>query len=249
MQKDPVAPPSIWAELVKDLTDLDRGIVGTLRDLFLRPRQVLEGRLRYPNPEYFAPFKLLLLVGGAYALLANTVLDYDQQVEQSIAALRPSAPDQQAQYWLGFFQQALRWIRDYQSLLALSYVPFVAWLSRWAFRRQQPEFRAHAYAWAYTNSLYYLISAVLLLVLWLLFPNAMVPPAAGAKPGELVGSAGLGGLVGLMAFVCYGYFSGRLLGIAGFGRRLALALIAFVGSLVAGTTLAALFVAAYMLLN
>ncbi len=250
MQNDPAPPPpSIWAELVKDLTDLDRGIVGTVRDLFVHPRRVLEGRLRYPNPEYFAPFKLLLLVGGAYALLANAVFDYDRQVEQSIASLKQSASGQEAEYWLGFFQQVMQWIRDYQSLLALAYVPAVAWLSRMAFRRQVPEFRAHAYAWAYTYSLYYLLSMVLLAGTWLLFPTLLTSTQAPSRPGAFPASELLGGLVGGLAFVAYGFFSGRLLGLPGFARRLGLALIAFAGSLVAGTVLAAVLAGVYVLIN
>lgn len=87
----PGAPSGLLRESVAEMLGVEQGLLGTLRDLMLRPTKVFRAYLSGNREGYSRPFKVFFLLAGVYMLLLSLVhpfsFDTDPRLKQAIGEL------------------------------------------------------------------------------------------------------------------------------------------------------------------
>lgn len=230
------APPkeNLVAEAVTAVTDLDMGMWRSLRDSFVRPAELMRSLLAGER-HYVPALRFLVLVGGFYALVITLTTDSSAYLARALAQLElDGAGNAAMQPWLRAFRQVMIWLQQYQSLIALVFVPVIAGFSRSFFGRLQPSYRAHLYGWAYAYAQYYLVFLPFgVLYLRWQFTQPIRPSSPAEAIVVLVSSLSLT----VLTVVMYGFLGGRLLGVVGWGKRLGLGALALLSSSILGAAI------------
>lgn len=87
----PGAGPGLLRESVAEVLGVEHGLLGTLRDLMLRPLKVFRAYLSGNAEGYSRPLKVFFLLAGVYMLLLSLVhpfsFDADPRLQQAVARL------------------------------------------------------------------------------------------------------------------------------------------------------------------
>ena len=107
------------------LTNCDRGILFTFKELFIRPGHMLADYVSGKRIIHFQPFPMLFITAGFYGLMSQILLPAKPvEAVQTVTDLT---------FWERFFNLLEQWIDSSMSLTAIVTLPFFAWASRLAF--------------------------------------------------------------------------------------------------------------------
>ncbi len=132
------------------LTNCDRGILFTFKELFIRPGHMLADYVSGKRIVHFQPFPMLFITAGFYGLMSQILLPAKPvEAVQTVTDLT---------FWERFFNLLEQWIDSSMSLTAIVTLPFFAWASRLAFYTPPfhpygPGTRKGLSAWIYYHTL------------------------------------------------------------------------------------------------
>lgn len=174
-----------WRTLGDDLlysfTNMDRGFVFTVRELFSRPghmmREYLAGRRRC----YFRPFAMLVLLAGAYLILATLLFpDFNPMVGVNLSG-EQTAPSPS--------REVLEILFGHPAAFSLLLLLGIAWVTPLVFRKnggRKYNYIEYLFIGAYMTSQRFLVDIALL-------PYKLIPESAGWPDEQfLIGLAYIG---------------------------------------------------------
>lgn len=116
---------SVIDNLAYGLTNCDRGILFTFKELLFRPGHMLADYISGKRIIHFQPFPMLFITAGLYGLMSQILLPAKPvEAVQTVTDLT---------FWERFFNLLEQWIDSSMSLIAIITLPFFAWASRMAF--------------------------------------------------------------------------------------------------------------------
>jgi hypothetical protein len=139
--------------LREDVAGLDRGLLPTLRDLLLAPRQVVEPFLREGRSRYYGPFKFFLIATAVSLLCMPDAPFLDRMLAD-------------AMHKQGLFDEAIAaegFVRDWNALLYAPLVVLLAIAMRGFFRAHGLNLAEHLVIALYGWSQLLLVSTAMLL--------------------------------------------------------------------------------------
>lgn len=139
---------------VSETFNLDRGILRTLRDLLVSPRDFFETYFFRDRSSYSKPTTLLLLMLAGVTLSCRHFLPAtDSYSPNPLLTITASTQDE---------LRTLNLIREYDDVLRLLLVPFTSLLSFFLFRKQAWHFAEHLTFNAYILAVQFFLMAWLL---------------------------------------------------------------------------------------
>jgi hypothetical protein len=145
---------------LNNIFNLEKGILYTIKELILRPQEVIVGYINGRTVNQYNPFRLLLVIGSLYAFVLVTTGAFDVQSEL-IAEYGTNDPEARANQ-----EKMIGYVKQFSSFLSFVLVPFYAFGSKLMFKRASFNFAEHLVAVVYAYAIVTLLSTAITLVLF-----------------------------------------------------------------------------------
>lgn len=157
----------LWHEITESLWGIERGILFTLRELFVRPGYTIREFLAGKRISHYRPLALLLLLGAIYVFVSQVLhVDLLKASQEVYSYPKPKAnsPIQTKEILTKYFQI----LDDNQQFGDLFMVPFVAFWCWRLFRRSGYNYPEMLVAQTFIANFGLFFSLVMLLAFWVL---------------------------------------------------------------------------------
>ena len=157
---------SIFAHIFSVIVNVDRGFTLTLRDIFLRPAEVVHGFVGGNVTKYYNPFRFIFWLSTASVVIGMWLGIYDMQQATMEGSLTPGTEDVMA-------QTINEKVKEYMTFIILSMVPFLSAYSLLFYRKRSFNYAEHmimtCYAFGATAA-----AGILMFPLYMAFPSVVL---------------------------------------------------------------------------
>ncbi|SOD79813.1 DUF3667 domain-containing protein [Spirosoma fluviale] len=163
----------LWHEISQSLWGIDRGILFTLRELFVRPGYTIREFLAGKRINHYRPLALLLLLGAIYVFVSQVLhVDLLKASQEVYSYPKPKAdsPAQVNEILTKYFQV----LDENQQFGDLVMVPFIAFWCRRLFQRSGYNYPEMLVAQTFMANFGLFFSLVMLLAFWVLGDSATI---------------------------------------------------------------------------
>ncbi|MEZ5039660.1 MAG: DUF3667 domain-containing protein [Saprospiraceae bacterium] len=148
----------ILRDLFQTIVNLEKGFWYTMKELFLRPDQVIKAYLGGATIKYYNPFRYYLIIIAVVALLNVSLGIYDLQQSDLRETLSPDVPEHIRQTQIAISEYAKKFL----NFIPLIILPFIAKMFHWIFKKRSWNYAEHLIS---TTYLYGQVSIISILVL------------------------------------------------------------------------------------
>lgn len=152
-----------WREFVAPFFNWDNHFKKTLKDLLLRPHEVVEAFIQGANRRYFHPFSLLMIYTTLALIVSKiipTVIEtnvLDVQLDENTV----NNADSLEVLSLEAYNKITYFFKNYYNIILILGIPISALINRLTFRKQRHNYAEHLIIRSYFNSF---IGLILLLI-------------------------------------------------------------------------------------
>lgn len=151
----------LWHDLQHGLFHMDKGVLYSLKELFIHPGHTIKEYIDGKRVGHFKPFSLLVVLATVYGLLKHLVLAKAEFTASNLVINDVTIKSLD-------IQAINEWISHHDAIMSLIVIPFYAVGSYVAYRKQGLNFVEHLVVNAYLSSLRIAISLVSLPFLFLM---------------------------------------------------------------------------------
>ncbi|HEX2617485.1 MAG TPA: DUF3667 domain-containing protein [Flavobacteriales bacterium] len=137
-------------ELPHSILHVDKGLLYTMKELFVRPAAMIEGYLAGQRVRHFKPLAYVVILSAVASFVAHLVRSYTQE---HLGAEPTILPATDLNY---FILSAARFFSKYQSVFYFLMVPIIS-LCTWAFFHTRYNYWEHAVANTYLTAQFNLL--------------------------------------------------------------------------------------------
>lgn len=135
----------ILRDLIRMLTNVEKGFWFTAKVLFRRPAEVIQHYLSGATVSYYNPFRYYFIIIAVSTLLQVSLGTFDLQQADIRETLNPNMTEEQLQTQL----EVVEFMKKFLNFIPLLVLPFVALCFKWAFRRQAWNYAEHLISTTY----------------------------------------------------------------------------------------------------
>lgn len=163
----------ILRDLLSMITNIDKGFWFTMKELFLRPAQVIQNYLSGATIRYYDPIRYYFIIIAVSALLQLSLGTFDLQQADLRDTLNPNMTEQQLQAQL----KMVEYMKRFLNFIPLLVLPFIALCFKWAFRKQAWNYAEHLIGTTYIYAQTSIIGIFLIVELYFIpqFTSSIVP--------------------------------------------------------------------------
>lgn len=173
-------------DILGDVLNLDTGLPATIKDMIVRPAEVIEAYFT-DRDRYVNPFRYTIILMAFTTAIATFFIDYSLVFEQALETGAGVGKEQMITdlssvidyNWEAYFEGVIKIsvlisTKLNQVMIILILAPLVAMFSRMFFKEQEPRFRRHFVMILYSMATYSLFSILLIFVIENSFFNISV---------------------------------------------------------------------------
>jgi hypothetical protein len=121
------------------ITNLEKGFWYTMRELFVRPDQVIKEYLSSITVKYYNPFRYYFIIIAVSALIQISLGIFDLQQSTIREAFNPNMSEEELQRQLAMMEN----VKKFLNFIPLIVLPFVSILFYWIFKKGGWNFAEH----------------------------------------------------------------------------------------------------------
>lgn len=157
-----------WSELIRIVTNVERGFWFTLKRMFVAPATVISNYLNGKTKPYYHPFRYIFIWASISVLIGLYLHFYDDSQETFNDMLGINQTDEQKA------RQAVinKYIKSYMNLIYLIIIPFMSWFTWRFFKKKGYNYAEHLIANCFAMGQMAFFGIFLILV-YSIFPQLM----------------------------------------------------------------------------
>lgn len=129
----------IIRDLISMITNVDNGFWFTMKELFIRPAEVIDSYLSGATRRYYNPFRYYFIIIAIGALLQLSLGLFDLQQAEIRKTLNPNMSEEALQQQLAIME----YVKKFLNIIPLFILPFIALAFKWLFRKRKWNFAEH----------------------------------------------------------------------------------------------------------
>ncbi len=135
----------ILRDLFQMITNLEKGFWYTMKELFIRPDQVIKEYLSGVTVKYYNPFRYYIIIVAVSALLQVWLGVFDLQQATIRETFNPNMTEEELQRQLAYMEN----VKKFLNIIPLIVLPFIATVFYLVFRKQALNLAEHLVSTTY----------------------------------------------------------------------------------------------------
>lgn len=135
----------ILRDLFQMITNLEKGFWYTMKELFIRPDQVIKEYLSGVTIKYYNPFRYYIIIVAVSALLQIWLGVFDLQQATIRETFNPNMTEEELQRQLAYMEN----VKKFLNIIPLIVLPFIAAFFYFVFRKQDWNLAEHLVSTTY----------------------------------------------------------------------------------------------------
>ena len=156
----------IFSDIINKVFPLEKGLLYTIRQLFIRPGFMVRGYLEGKRARFTKPLQFLLLI-TAISLIFFSHEEFMSGLKAGLE-IQDNNTNQGNEAALA---KIVDWLESNWTLLMVGIVPFMAFTSRWIYRKQDLNYAEHFVAACYFNAGSILLTMPFLILLFWVYKS------------------------------------------------------------------------------
>lgn len=133
---------SIVHEIQHSIFHIDKGILYTTKELFLKPGQTIKEYLEGKRVKHFKPFAYIFILSTIYVLLTK-MLHKSTFLNSALEGVYDGMTNDKANSKIDFFINLIQWMADHYAYSTLLFIPFFSLASYISFKRTKYNYFQH----------------------------------------------------------------------------------------------------------
>lgn len=218
--KEPLSLKQIFTDLLHIITNLERGLLFTIKEMAIRPYHLINEYIEGKTKPFYGPLRFLILTVTLSVVVNISLGLYDQQ-QETIAGFLLDDTDTEAMERQRQFSETPK---KYANVIPLLIIPFVSLMSYAFFQKRKLNYAEHLVMNAYLSGFTSLLGILFQLSFWLL----SIPIFTGLMASSLInyvyfswtykhlfdyswaGALSRGALTLSLGFIIFSVFSGLI---------------------------------------